>query len=191
MESEIIKYMSGYIPVSKELEEAIIKSNFIKFFKKGTLLIKEGKLSAECFFILKGCVRSYYIKDGEEKTTEFYTEEQAIPSNLSGEKKASNYFLECVEDVIAAVSNPALEAEMYQKFPGLESLTRVMNETIMVNYIETFAEFKMSSPEERYLNLLKTRPDLIQRVPQHQIASYLGIKPESLSRIRKRIINNH
>jgi DNA-binding MarR family transcriptional regulator len=61
----------------------------------------------------------------------------------------------------------------------------------MVNYIETFAEFKMSSPEERYLNLLKTRPDLIQRVPQHQIASYLGIKPESLSRIRKRIINNH
>jgi hypothetical protein len=65
-------------------------------------------------------------------------------------KKVSNYFLECVEDVIAAVSNPALEAEMYQKFPGLESLTRVMNETIMVNYIETFAEFKMSSPEERY-----------------------------------------
>ena len=52
-----------------------------------------------------------------------------------------------------------------------------------------FAEFKTSNPEERYLNMLKARPNLIQRVPQHQIASYLGIKPESLSRIRKRIID--
>ena len=53
---------------------------------------------------------------------------------------------------------------------------------------DTLAEFKMASPEERYLNMLKNRPDLLKRVPQHQIASYLGIKPESLSRIRKRII---
>ena len=178
MESEIIKYISGYISVSKELEEEIVKSKFIKFFKKGTLLIEEGKMSVECFFILKGCVRCYYIKDGVEKTTEFYTEEQAIPSNVTGKNNVSNCFLECVEDIIAAVSNPELEAEIYQKFPNLESLTRVMNETIMVKYIETFAEFKMASPEERYLNFLKTRPDLIQRVPQHQIASYLGIKPE-------------
>jgi CRP-like cAMP-binding protein len=191
MANEIIKYISKYILVSKELEEAIIKSNFIKFFKKGTLLIEEGKISAECFFILKGCVRRYYIKDGEEKTTEFYTEEQAIPSNVIDKKNTANYFLECVEDTISAVSSPELEAEMYQKFPSLESLTRVMNENIMVKYVETFAEFKMASPEERYLNFLKTRPNLIQRVPQHQIASYLGIKPESLSRIRKRIINNH
>ena len=191
MESEIIKYISGYIPVSKELEEAIVQSKFIKYFKKGTILIEEGKLSAECFFILKGCVRRYYIIDGVEKTTEFYTEEQAIPSNVTGKNNASNYFLECIEDVIAAVSNPELEADMYRKFPDIESLTRVMNEAIMVKYVETFDEFKMASPEERYLNFLKTRPDLIQRVPQHQIASYLGIQPESLSRIRKRIINNH
>lgn len=191
MESEIIKYISKYTPVSKELEEAIVKSKFIKFFKKGTLLIEEGKQSTECFFILKGCVRRYYIKDGEEKTTEFYTEEQAIPSNLSSKNNVANYSLECVEDVVAAASTPELEADMYRKFPDLESLTRVMNETIMVNYVETFAEFKMASPEERYLTLLKTRPELMQRVPQHQIASYLGIKSESLSRIRKRITNNH
>jgi CRP-like cAMP-binding protein len=190
MENEIIKYISKYIPVSSELEHAIVESKLIRFFKKGTLLIEEGEVSVECFFILQGCVRSYYIKDGEEKTTEFYTEQEAIPSNLSGKKNTSSYFLECVEDVIAAVSNPELEAEMYQKFPSLESLSRMMNESNMVKYIETFAEYKMASPEERYLNLLKTRPELMQRVPQHQIASYLGIKPESLSRIRKRIINN-
>ncbi|MBT4730326.1 MAG: Crp/Fnr family transcriptional regulator, partial [Bacteroidetes bacterium] len=54
---------------------------------------------------------------------------------------------------------------------------------------DTFAEFKMASPEERYLALLKNRPDVIQIAPQHQIASYLGMKPESLSRIRKRIMS--
>jgi len=52
---------------------------------------------------------------------------------------------------------------------------------------ESFDAFKNSTPKERYLHLLKTRPELIQRVPQHQIASYLGVTPESLSRIRKRI----
>jgi DNA-binding MarR family transcriptional regulator len=57
----------------------------------------------------------------------------------------------------------------------------------MAKQQDTIDDLKMSSPEERYLALLKNRPDLIQRVPQHQIASYLGIKPESLSRIRKRI----
>jgi len=82
-----------------------------------------------------------------------------------------------------------LEAEMYQKFPQLESLNRALGEAIMAKHVETFAEYKMASPEERYLNLLKTRPDIVQRAPQHQIASYLGMKPESLSRIRKRITN--
>ena len=77
---------------------------------------------------------------------------------------------------------------MYQKFPQIESLNRALGEVIMAKYQDTFAEFKMASPEERYLVLLRKRPDLIQRAPQHQIASYLGIKPESLSRIRKRIM---
>jgi DNA-binding MarR family transcriptional regulator len=77
---------------------------------------------------------------------------------------------------------------MYQKFPQIESLNRAMVEAIMAKQQDSLAEFKMTSPEQRYLNLLKNRPDLIQRVPQHQIASYLGVKPESLSRIRKRIL---
>ena len=188
MENKIIKYLSKYIPITKELEEAIIKSGFIKCFEKGTLLLEEGNMSNECYFIIKGCIRSYYIKDGEEKTTEFYTEEQAVTPSVYGKEIPSEYYIECIEDTIAGVGTPELETEMYQKFPQLVSLNRALGEAIMAKYLETFAEFKMTSPEERYLNLLKNRPDLIQRAPQHQIASYLGIKPESLSRIRKRII---
>lgn len=188
MENEILIHLSKYIPITKELEEEICKIDFIRRYKRGTVLLEEGKISNECYFILKGCIRCYYIKDGEEKTTEFYTEEQAITPSAYGKKIPSEYNIECVEDTIAGIGTPEMEVEIYQKFPQLESLNRALAEAVMTKYQDTFAEFKMASPEERYLNLLKTRPDLIQRVPQHQIASYLGIKPESLSRIRKRIM---
>jgi len=189
MESEIYEYLSKYIPITEELEEELSKIQFIKRFGIGTILLEEGKISNECFFIIKGCIRSYYLKDGEERTTEFYTEEQAVIPSAYGNKIPSEYFLECIEDTIAGVGTPELETEMYQKFPQLESLNRALGEAIMAKNQNTFAEYKMASPEERYQALLKNRPDLIQRAPQHQIANYLGIKPESLSRIRKRIMN--
>lgn len=188
MENEILKYLSKYIPITEELEEELSKIEFIKSYTKGTILLEEGKISNECYFIIKGGIRSFYNKDGEEKTTEFYTEEQAVVPSAYGSNLPSKHYLECIEDTIAGVGNPELEAEIYMKFPQLESLNRALGEAIMAKQQDTFAEFKMASPEERYLALLKNRPDLFQRVPQHQIASYLGIKPESLSRIRKRIM---
>jgi CRP-like cAMP-binding protein len=189
MENEIYEYLSKYIPITEELEEELSKIEFIKRFENGTMLLEEGKMSNECFFIIKGCIRSYYLKDGEEKTTEFYTEEQAVIPSAYGNKIPSEYYLECIENTVAGVGTPKLEAEIYEKFPQIESLNRALGEAIMANTLNTFAEYKMDSPEERYLTLLKSRPDLTQRAPQHQIASYLGIKPESLSRIRKRIMN--
>lgn len=191
MENEIYEYLSKYIPITEELEEELSKIEFIKRFVKGTILLEEGKISKECFFIIKGCIRSYYLKDGEEKTTEFYTEEQAVVPSAYGNTIPSDYYLECTEDTVAGVGTAELEAEIYQKFPQIESLNRALGEAIMANTQNSFAEYKMASPEERYLTLLKNRPDLVQRAPQHQIASYLGIKPESLSRIRKRITNHH
>ncbi len=189
MENEILKYLSKYIPITNELEEEISRIEFIKCFDNGTVLLEEGNISNECYFIIKGCIRSFYIKDGEEKTTEFYTEEQAVIPSVYGDKIPSEYYLECIEDTIVGVGTPELETEMYQKFPQIESLNRALGEAIMAKNQDTFAEFKMASPEERYIALLKNRPDVIQIAPQHQIASYLGMKPESLSRIRKRIMS--
>jgi len=188
MDNEIVKYLSKYIVVSPEMEEAIVESQFVKCFAKDTILLKEGELSNHCYFIINGCIRSYYLKNGEDKTTEFYTEEQAVTPTVYGQNIPSEYYLECIEDTIAGVGNPELEAEMNAKFPQLLTLNLALAEAIMAKNIACFAEFKMSSPEERYVNLLKNRPDLLQRAPLHQIASYLGIKPQSLSRIRKRIV---
>ncbi len=77
---------------------------------------------------------------------------------------------------------------MFQVFPHFESICRVAVEDELGKNQEKLASYIIKSPEERYLELLETRPDLLDRVPQYQLASYLGIKPESLSRIRKRIM---
>ncbi|SOE23832.1 cAMP-binding domain of CRP or a regulatory subunit of cAMP-dependent protein kinases [Spirosomataceae bacterium TFI 002] len=188
MRNEILTYLSKYTEITEELESVISESTYIKTFKKGTILLKEGAFSTECYFVLKGCIRSYFLKDGEEKTIEFYTEEHAVTPTNYGKPTPSTYYLECVEDVIASVGNPELEKETFKRYPSLESLSRKIAEVIIAKNQESFTAFKTSNPEERYLNLLKTRPDLIQRIPNYQIASYLGIKPESLSRIRKRIM---
>jgi hypothetical protein len=80
-----------------------------------------------------------------------------------------------------------MEVEIFSKFPKFETLCRILSEELLAKQQIDFDEFKTSSPEQRYLNLLQIRPDLVQRVPQHQLASYLGIKPQSLSRLRARI----
>lgn len=189
MENLITKYLSKYLDLSEELVTALSENLLIREFPKGTILLKEGDLCNECYFILEGLVRSYYIKNGEEITTDFYLEEQVVSPSCYGTETRSGSFLDCLEDTVAFVGNPELENEMYSKYPQLETLSRIIGDKIISSYRDNFETFKMSSPEERYLNLIKYNPGLIQRAPQYQIASYLGIKPESLSRIRKRISN--
>ena len=142
----------------------------------------------EGYFVLKGCIRTYYIIGGEEKTTAFYTEMEGLTPACVINRKASEYYISCVEDSIITASNPDMEVEIFEKFPKFETLCRILSEELLVKEQINFDEFKTSSPEQRYLNLLQKKPDLIQRVPQHQLASYLGIKPQSLSRIRARIL---
>ncbi len=89
------------------------------------------------------------------------------------------------------VANAKMEKSIFEKFPRFETLCRILSEELLAKNQASFDDFKTSTPEQRYLNLLDTRPDLVQRVPQHQLASYLGIKPETLSRIRKRLATKH
>jgi CRP-like cAMP-binding protein len=188
MENKIIKYLSKYTSLSDELIDIIIKSTIIKNYKKGTVLLREGEISNESYFVLKGCVRSYLVNDGDEKTLEFYTEEHPLLPMSYGQKIPSEQYLECIEDSVLTVNTPDHENEMFLKYPQFESICRIMTEVMMVNFQESFVNYKLTNPEERYLFLIKKRPDLIQRVPQYQLASYLGIKPESLSRLRKRLV---
>lgn len=188
MQDLLFDFISKYVSLTDEEKNAILSLDLFRTVKKGTILLKEGQKSKDSYFVLKGCLRTYYVLDGEEKTTAFYTEMEALTPPCVISKKPSDHYITCVEDTILLVSNVDMEAEVNRKFPKFETMCRIMSEEILAKERVDFDEFKTSSPEQRYLNLLQKRPDLIQRVPQYQLASYLGIKPASLSRVRARIM---
>ena len=188
MQNLLFDFISKYIPLTDDEKNAILSLHLFRTVKKGTILLKEGQYSNESYFVLKGCIRTYYLKDGEEKTTAFYTEMDAFTPHCAINNTPSEYYLSCVEDCLLSVSNAAMELEINNKFPKFELMCRKLTEAMLAKNQLDFAEFKTSSPEERYQNLVHNRPDLVQRVPQHQLASFLGIKPQSLSRLRARIV---
>lgn len=188
MKNTLFDFISKYVSLTEDEKNAILSLDLFRSVKKGTTLLKEGQKSQDSYFVLKGCIRIYYIIDGEEKTTAFYTEMDALTPHCVINKAPSEYFISCVEDSILTVSNSDMEVEINSKFPKFEIMCRILSEELLSKQQIDFDEFKTSSPEQRYLNLIQKRPDLIQRVPQHQLASYLGIKPQSLSRLRARIL---
>jgi len=188
MQNILFDFISKYISLNEEEKNAILALDLFRSVKKGTILLKEGQKSQDSYFVLKGCIRIYYIIDGEEKTTAFYTEMDALTPPSVINEAPSEYFISCLEDSILLVSNSDMSEEINVKFPKFETMCRIFSEELLAKQQINFDEFKTSSPEQRYLNLVQKRPDLIQRVPQHQLASYLGIKPQSLSRLRARIL---
>jgi CRP-like cAMP-binding protein len=191
MQDILFDFISKYISLTEEEKNAIISLNLFRTVTKGTILLKEGQKSQDELFVLKGCIRKYYIIDGEEKTTAFFTEMEGLVTHCVVNKTASEYFISCVEDTIIAITTPDMGVEVNTKFPKFEIMCRLLSEELLAKQQINFDEFKTSSPEQRYLNLLQSRPDLIQRVPQHQLASFLGIKPQSLSRLRARIMEKN
>lgn len=188
MQDVLFDFISKYIKLTEEEQQAIVALNLFRTVKKGTTLLQEGQKSKESYFVLKGCIRTYYIVDGEEKTTGFYTEMDALTPPCVINQSPSEYYVSCSEDTILLLSNADMEVEINQKFPKFETMCRVLSEELLAKERLDFDEFKTSSAEQRYLNLMEKRPDLIQRVPQHQLASFLGIQPQSLSRLRARIL---
>ncbi len=191
MQDLLFDFISKYISLNEEEKSVLTSLNLFRSVKKGTILLKEGQKSLESYFVLKGCIRIYYLIDGEEKTTAFFTEMDVLNPPCVINKTPSEYYVSCVEDSILTVSNADMEAEVNSKFPKFDTMCRVLSEELLAKQQINFDEFKTSSPEQRYLNLLQSRPDLIQRVPQHQLASFLGIKPQSLSRLRARILEKN
>jgi CRP-like cAMP-binding protein len=187
MQKILFDFISKYVSLTEEEKNVLIALDLFHSVQKGAILLKEGQRSKSSYFVLKGCIRAYYVLDGEEKTTAFYTEMEAFTPACVTRKTPSEYYVSCVEDTILLISNADMEVEVNRKFPKFETMCRMLSEELLAKERIDFDEFKTSSPEQRYLNLLQKRPDLVQRVPQHQLASYLGIQPQSLSRLRARI----
>lgn len=188
MKDILIDFISEFVQLNGEEIEAITSKIELKEYVAGNVLLREGMVSTMSYFNLKGCVRLYYLVDGEEKTTYFYTEKQFITSLRSFTTNTpADHYLECVEDCTLALIPFEVEKELLNSFPKLETFARIHLEQELANYQEMLSNHIMSNPEQRYLGLLQNRPDLLKRAPLYQLASYLGIKAQSLSRIRNRI----
>lgn len=189
---QFINYFSRFMPLSDEEESAIRKSTQIRTFKKGTVLLQEGQISLECYFILDGCIRKYHIKDGEEKTSNFYTNEQwVISMNSFTNGTPADHYFSCIEESTVVIGKQKPADDLYQRFPKFETISRSIVEKDFADQQKLMASYITDTPEQRYLNLMNNRPDLLQRVPQYQLSSFIGVKPESLSRIRKRILDRN
>ncbi len=173
---------------TKEEVDVIVNASVVREFKKGDVLLKEGQIPTHCFMVVAGCIREYTLVDGEDKTTAFYTEGDKITSYSSeGKSMPSKHFLECAEDCVLTLSTQNFEDELRKLIPRLDAIIQDVAKAQLGKVKDQWTKFVSSSPEERYVELFENRPAIFNRVPHHQIASYLGMQPQSLSRIRKRI----
>lgn len=159
-----------------------------KSLTRQEVLVDLGDVAKQAYFIIKGCVRFYYItEDGKEITGFVFTENMFTSAHTSFfNQLPSNQVLETIEPCeVLTLSFSALN-ELYQTVPNTNVLVRKIFQerfTYAQKVVESLISLK---PEERYQNLLKERPDLVSRIPQNILATYLGITPVSLSRIRAR-----
>lgn len=158
-------------------------------YSKGELLVKQGEVAHNCYFILKGCMRLFFVdEDGNEHTSGFYIEEDSLSIRESfRHKKPSPFSIQCLEDTVVIEGDLDSEREMKTDFPLLQGMIQDVLEEELDKNQQLQSRFRSMSPEDRYRDFLKSNPGLAERIPQNMLASYLGMKPESLSRIKKRL----
>lgn len=185
--NKLLYYFNKWSDLTEQ-DEAIIMSSFepMTIKKKKDLLIA-GQVCNYLYFIVKGCLRSFYIDSkGVEHIYQIRMDNNWI-SDLESffSKKPSKYNIEALEDShFLRISNDRLE-QLLIEIPGLERYFRILFQKAYVNALSRLNATMWETAMDRYNELLKEHPEVFQRVPLIYIASYLGITPESLSRIRK------
>jgi len=157
---------------------------------KHELFAQEGKLAKEIGFVLEGSMRHFYTRDGEEKTTYFYFENHFVASYISCiQQTPSLLSIEALSDCRLLVFPYAALQNLFAVSHSWERFGRLIAEYLAAGLEERMVGLLISSPEERYEALLRSnRQKILERIPQHYIASYLGVTPVSLSRIRSRLM---
>jgi CRP/FNR family transcriptional regulator, cyclic AMP receptor protein len=170
----------------QELDYIESKMSFSKKSKKA-ILLHEGEISSFEAFILKGLVISYFLnEDGNKVVLSFATENWWVTDMDSlHNAKESKMFIEVLEDSEILILEASDKTELLKKVPKLERMFRILVERHLINYQQRIFGNIALSGKDRYQSFQTKYPQLLQRVPQHLIASYLGITPEFLSRIRK------
>ncbi|MEJ7912005.1 MAG: Crp/Fnr family transcriptional regulator [Chitinophagaceae bacterium] len=173
-------------------EEAIIKTYLTpKKLRKKQYLLQEGDICRYLSFVERGLLRSYSVDDkGAEHMIQFAWEGWwmvDIFSFLTGEQ--STYNIDAIEDTELLMIQPRSYEELMLKVPRMERYFRILFQNNIIAKERRLISSISHAAEEKYLNLVQTHPGIIQRIPQNLIASYIGITPETLSRVKRNLAN--
>ena len=189
MYAKLKNYCKQIVPLS-EVELGLIDQYFeLKVLAKKDFLLQDDKVCNFIAFIAKGSIRHFHIKDGVEKTCDisfdnfWVTDFQSFTYDTVGKMN-----LQAMEETTVFLIKKQNLYKLYQSCGKYETFGRLMAEQVAQRATEIAMSLSSEKPEERFQNLIKKQPDLFQRVPQKYIANFLGVSPESLSRIRNRII---
>jgi CRP-like cAMP-binding protein len=185
MINDLLTFLNQFIKISPEEFAELIAWTEPRQFEKKTILTRPGEVEEHMYFITTGLVRKYFLKKDQEIITHIVKEGGILGSGesfLTGEP--SRYFVETLEPTTAlAISRQKLE-EMYGSSKKWEKLGRVITmQYFLVQEIRLMDNIRFST-RERFVKFMKENTDLIQRVPQKYLASYLNIKPETFSRLK-------
>lgn len=161
-----------------------------KSIKKGDLFLAEGQICKQVGFIVNGLMRYYINHDGEDKTYAFARENNFICNNESFiPQTPSTKIIQALEDCeILQISYEDLQL-FYKSVTQAERFGRLVIEQVFIKTLQDLSSFYTDTPKLRYEKFIKEHPDLQQRISQYHIASFVGVKPQSLSRIRKKTFN--
>jgi CRP-like cAMP-binding protein len=182
-------YTDKFVNFSQADKDLLISALTFREVASKTELVSYDKRTDELFFLLKGCIRKYYTKDAEQITIYIMIENNfigAFDSFITGTK--SKETIECLEPCELLILNRADLERLYKEIPLMNEFVRKILEQTLIQFQQSLNSFILDNPEERYTKLLTQNPELLQRVPHHMLATYLGITATSLSRIRKRIL---
>lgn len=197
MKKDYKEFIAKFFPSPPDEEnlEKILCHVIFKNYSAGTILLTAGTIPSKLFLVVKGCLRVYFIKDnGDEITAQFFVEDQVVSSfesTMTG--TPSRLYIDAVEDSIIGIIPLKQFKKLIQEYNQIKDEFFRIIIVRLINYMNLYASFILDKPEQRYKKFIQENPDLASRLPQHLVASYLGITPVSLSRIRGRLrkkINN-
>jgi len=193
MFTEIDQFVSKYITLTGDEWDFFHSLLRHRNFRKKQFLLKEGEVCDFEAFILKGCIRIYYLdKEGVETILLFAVEEWWVSDIISfSERTPSNLFIETLEDSNLLTIDHAGKTLLFEKIPAFERMFRLLLQRALGVLQQRFYASVSQTAEERYRQFLEKYPQVAQRVPQHQIARYIGVSPEFLSKIRSAMYRKH
>lgn len=185
VEEIIQKTESLFTSLPPECQQDFMEYSNIRKLEKGEVVVREGQYSKKAYFILQGCSRSYYMKDGKDVSDWFAFEGEFVSPIVSFfSDKPNPHYIEFLEDSLVIEFNKETMDVLSKKYRNFEQIiTSTVTET-MLNLCERLYYTQFTKAEERYEHLLSIHPDITNRISLTHIASYLGITLETLSRIR-------